>query len=52
MGACPYRVTFYEKLGDDQAVVMRELDEWLCGLEKVVKILNDEFEQITKKIKL
>ena len=52
MKACPYRATFYPKLGDDQEAVMRELDEWLCGLEKVVKILNDEFEQITKQVKL
>ena len=40
MSACPYRKAFYEKLGDDQPRVDKELDEWLQGLEKIVDILN------------
>ena len=38
--ATPYRKDFYAKLGDDQPRVNKELDEWLQGLEKNVKILN------------
>lgn len=41
MSATPYRKDFYAKLGDDQARVQKELGEWLAGLEKNVKILND-----------
>jgi len=52
MMACPTRATFYPKLGNDQEVVMRQLDEWLCGLERVTKILNDDFDKITKDVKL
>lgn len=40
MSATPYRKDFYAKLGDDQARVSRELNEWLQGLEKDVKIIN------------
>lgn len=40
MSATPYRADFYKKLGDDQPRVSKELDEWLVGLEKNVKILN------------
>ena len=31
---------------------MKELDEWLTGLERVVEILNNEFEKIAKTVKL
>ena len=41
MSATPYRKDFYAKLGDDQARVQRELSQWLEGLEKDVKILNE-----------
>ncbi|PNS21027.1 hypothetical protein CAC42_3364 [Sphaceloma murrayae] len=41
MSATPYRKDFYAKLGDDQERVSKELNEWLQGLEKNVKILND-----------
>lgn len=36
MKACPYRKDFYAKLGDDQAVVNAQLEEWLSALEKIV----------------
>lgn len=36
MNACPYRAVFYPKLGEPQAEVQKELDEWLTGLEKIV----------------
>lgn len=41
MSATPYRKDFYVKLGDDQERVQKELNEWLQGLEKDVKILNE-----------
>jgi hypothetical protein len=41
MSATPYRKAFYEKLGDDQARLSKELDVWLTALEKRVQILND-----------
>lgn len=40
MSATPYRKDFYPKLGDDQARVDKELNEWLQGLEKNLEILN------------
>ncbi|KAF8475699.1 glycolipid transfer protein domain-containing protein [Kalaharituber pfeilii] len=46
MKACPYRKTFYEKLGNDQALVQTELAEWLNALEKNVRILNDHYQNI------
>jgi hypothetical protein len=36
MKACPYRATFYPKLGAPQDVVMQKLEEWLSALEKIV----------------
>ncbi|KAF4548195.1 Hypothetical protein D9617_30g010990 [Elsinoe fawcettii] len=41
MSATPYRKDFYKKLGDDESRVNKELGEWLEGLEKNVKILNE-----------
>jgi hypothetical protein len=41
MSATPYRKTFYANLGDDQARVNKELDEWLRSLEKIVSILKE-----------
>ena len=46
MKACPYRDTFYKKLGDDQELVKKELEAWLEGLEKCVAILNKHDEGI------
>ncbi|KAK3640622.1 hypothetical protein LTR56_003685 [Elasticomyces elasticus] len=40
MSACPYRKDFYAKLGEDEAKVKRELDEWLAALEERVTVLN------------
>ncbi|KAI9636031.1 glycolipid transfer protein domain-containing protein [Dioszegia hungarica] len=37
MKACPYRATFYPKLGQPQDVVMEKLEAWLAALEELVK---------------
>ncbi|GFZ43761.1 hypothetical protein JCM24511_01481 [Saitozyma sp. JCM 24511] len=37
MKACPYRATFYPKLGEPQEVVLPKLQEWLTALEEIVK---------------
>jgi hypothetical protein len=37
MKACPYRATFYPKLGQPQDVVMEKLEAWLSALEGIVK---------------
>lgn len=44
MKACPYRKTFYEKLGDDLAKVEEQLDAWLDALEKIVAIIQEFLE--------
>nr|POE85391.1 pleckstrin likey domain-containing family a member 8 [Quercus suber] len=41
MSATPYRKDFYAKLGDDQARVHKEMDEYVAALEERVKILNE-----------
>lgn len=38
MKACPYRATFYPKLGQPQDVVLEKLEAWLSALEKIVDI--------------
>ncbi|KFH44562.1 Pleckstriny domain-containing family A member-like protein [Hapsidospora chrysogenum ATCC 11550] len=40
MSACPYRKTFYEKLGSDPEKVRSELRTYLQGLDKIVAILK------------
>lgn len=37
MKACPYRATFYPKLGQPFEAVMPKLEEWLAALEGIVK---------------
>lgn len=44
MKACPYRNDFYSKLGDDQSVVLAQLEAWLAALEKIVEIIEAFFE--------
>jgi hypothetical protein len=36
MKACPYRATFYPKLGQPQDVVLPKLEAWLSALEKII----------------
>jgi len=36
MKACPYRVEFYKKLGDDKAKVDAQMTAWLDALENIV----------------
>ncbi|KAI5801629.1 glycolipid transfer protein domain-containing protein [Peziza echinospora] len=44
MKACPYRATFYEKLGSDPAKVKLQLEEWLAALENINAVLTKELE--------
>lgn len=37
MKACPYRATFYPKLGEPQSEVMPKLEAWLSALEAIVE---------------
>lgn len=37
MKACPYRTTFYPKIGEPPEVVMPKLEAWLSALEELVK---------------
>ncbi|OCF34999.1 het-c2 protein [Kwoniella heveanensis CBS 569] len=37
MKACPYRATFYPKLGEPQSEVLPKLEAWLKALEEIVK---------------
>jgi len=41
MKATPYRVDFFKKLGDDQALVKEKLLTWLMALEVLVARLNN-----------
>ncbi|KAH7128187.1 glycolipid transfer protein domain-containing protein [Dendryphion nanum] len=41
MSATPYRKVFYEKLGEDQDKVQKELSTWLSALEKDVSVLKE-----------
>ena len=36
MKACPYRATFYPKLGEPQEEVLPKLEAWLSALEAIV----------------
>ncbi|RKF53685.1 Pleckstrin homology domain-containing family A member 8 [Erysiphe neolycopersici] len=40
MLACPYRKDFYSKLGDDESMVIKALQEWLVALQKIIVILK------------
>lgn len=40
MSAVPYRVEFYKKLGESQALVEEKLKEWLDALGAVVLVLK------------
>lgn len=44
MKACPYRATFYPKLGQPQDVVMEKLQTWLSALEDIVKKEEQSFK--------
>ncbi|CAG8468162.1 7188_t:CDS:2 [Scutellospora calospora] len=45
MKACPYRVEFFKKLGDDQARVNELYERWLAALERIVAQLICFYEQ-------
>ncbi|EKG14102.1 hypothetical protein MPH_08717 [Macrophomina phaseolina MS6] len=40
MSATPYRKDFYAKLGDDEAKVQQQLEQWLGALERIVSIIK------------
>ena len=43
MKACPYRVEFYKKLGDDKATVDKQIKDWLDALEDIVNRMKVEY---------
>jgi len=43
MKACPYRVDFYKKLGDDQSKVDTQMKAWLNALERIVNDMKTEY---------
>ncbi|WFD36050.1 hypothetical protein MCUN1_002921 [Malassezia cuniculi] len=45
MKACPYRKDFYAKLGQPQDVVAQKLRAWLEALEKIVRDMQQFYEQ-------
>lgn len=44
MKSCPKRADFYQKLGDDQAVVASDMKAWLEAFEAIVKRLVDLYQ--------
>ncbi len=44
MKACPYRATFYPKLGSPESEVTAELDAWLGGLDGILKQMEGEYK--------
>lgn len=45
MKACPYRATFYAKLGPEGADIDGELVKWLEALEKIIAQIEAAFER-------
>ncbi|KAK4058847.1 hypothetical protein OIO90_000293 [Microbotryomycetes sp. JL221] len=45
MKACPYRATFYGKLGPPEADIDGELEKWLAALEKIIAQIEIAFER-------
>ncbi|WFD45820.1 hypothetical protein GLX27_000445 [Malassezia furfur] len=45
MKACPYRKDFYAKLGAPQDRVNAQLEEWVTSLERIVRELQQFYEQ-------
>ncbi len=45
MKAVPYRSNFYRVLGEPVDDVMRELDEWLTGLERILSRMEDVYKK-------
>lgn len=46
MKACPYRKDFYAKLGSPADRVHVQLNEWLSGLERIVRELQQFYEYV------
>ncbi|GMK55744.1 hypothetical protein CspeluHIS016_0208000 [Cutaneotrichosporon spelunceum] len=44
MKACPYRTSFYSKLGEPQDVVLAKLDKWLKALENIIERMSKVFK--------
>ncbi|KAJ1654700.1 hypothetical protein GGF44_005234, partial [Coemansia sp. RSA 1694] len=45
MAACPYRKTFYEKMGGDNDAVRKDLQVWVDALQKHLDLLNDLYRK-------
>lgn len=45
MKAVPYRSNFYAVLGEPEDEVMRELDIWLTGLEKILARMDKVYHE-------
>ncbi|PUU75822.1 glycolipid transfer protein domain-containing protein [Tuber borchii] len=50
MKACPYRADFYKKLGENEAEVNTQLEEWLTALELNNAILSRYLATVSQKI--
>jgi len=50
MKACPYRADFYKKLGENEAEVNTQLEEWLTALELNNAILSRYLASVSQKI--
>lgn len=50
MKACPYRADFYKKLGENEAEVNTQLEEWLTALELNNAILSRYLASVSKQI--
>ncbi|KAI8390832.1 glycolipid transfer protein domain-containing protein [Radiomyces spectabilis] len=51
MKACPYRKDFYEKIGVATDADKKEMEEWLCALEKIITTINTLFTNHPEYIK-
>jgi len=52
MKACPYRADFYKKLGENEAEVNTQFEEWLTALELNNAILSGYIASIKEKAEL
>ena len=52
MKACPYRADFYKKLGENEAEVNAQFEEWLAALELNNAILSRYLVSVRERTKL
>ncbi|KAI7905279.1 glycolipid transfer protein domain-containing protein [Cokeromyces recurvatus] len=51
MKACPYRKTFYEKIGVVSDATLDQMKHWLEALETIICIIQNEFKENPQYIK-